>query len=159
MDLKNWFQSKETKVILSGIGGLVVILLVFQAGMIVGYRKASFSYNFGEKYYRTFEGGRGGMMVGFMPRGLPDESGAAGTIVKIALPNITVADRSNIEKVVTVESDTIIRRFRDEVKAIDLKVGDEIIVIGEPDSTTSTIEARLIRVMPQGMVGATTTIK
>ncbi len=156
MDLKNWFQSKETKVVIASIGGLIILLLVFQAGMFVGYRKAAFSYGFGDRYYRTFEGSRG-MMTGFPPGGgFPDESGAVGTIVKIALPNITVADRSKIEKVVTLEPETIIRRFRDEVKTNDLKVGDGVIVIGEPNNTTSAIEARLIRIVPTQMLATTT---
>jgi hypothetical protein len=78
--------------------------------------------------------------------------GVTGTIVKINLPTIIVEGADKVEKVVVLNDKTIIREFRNDVKASDLKAGDPIIVIGSPDSSAQ-IEAKLIRVMPTGAPG------
>lgn len=152
--LKSFFQSKLFRKILWGLGVAVVALTIFQAGIFVGYRKASFSYRFGDNFHRTFGAPeRFGMMgqggpFGFPPRGeYTSGYGTTGAIVKINLPTIVVADVDKIEKVVTVTDKTIIRRFREDIKAGDLKVGDLILAIGSPN-TSGQIDAKLIRIMP-----------
>lgn len=167
MDLTNnkiFFQSKLFRKILCAIGIVVVALTIFQAGVFVGYRRASFSYRFGDNYHNTFGlTTRHGMMgsdsfFGFSRGEFTSAYGATGTIVKINLPNIIVAGADKVEKVVSVNSSTIIRRFREDVKVGDLKVGDSVIVIGSPNSTTQ-IEAKLIRVLPANVTSGTSTIQ
>jgi len=152
MELKNFLQSNRTKHILYGIGTAVVALLIFQAGVIVGFKKASFSNRLGDNFYRTFGERRD-------PRGLPpsfgmmqgvDPSNAHGTIGKIAgiaLPQLIVADRDGTEKTIVVSDKTDIRRFRDSIKPTELKVGDIVTIIGAP-TENGQIKAELIRVMP-----------
>ena len=48
MDFNKFFQSKPFKILAVGILALIVLLLVFKAGEFVGYRKARFSYKWGE---------------------------------------------------------------------------------------------------------------
>ena len=156
--MQNFFQSKTTRRTLGIIGTVFVALVIFQAGVFVGYRRAAFSYHWGDKYERTFGGrDRGGMMGGGMGRmGFPREdftnaNGAVGKIITIHLPTIVLADRDGIEKIILIKSDTIIRHFRDMLTPADLKLGDEIIVVGAPNDS-GQVEAKLIRIMPQGMM-------
>lgn len=139
----------STKTIFLSIGALVVALLIFQAGIFVGYRKASFSYGYGDNYHRMFgTSAHRGMMGGFTNGEFTSAYGTTGTIVKISLPTIVVAGTDKIEKVIVVNEKTILRHFRSDIKNNDLKVGDVIVVIGSPASTSSQIEAKLIRVLP-----------
>jgi len=159
---KVFFQSKLFRNILCVIGIVVVALTIFQAGVFVGYRRASFSYRLGDNYHKTFGlPTRHGMMgggdfFGFSRGEFTSAYGATGTIVKINLPNIIVTGGDKVEKVVSTNDSTIIRRFRDDVKVEDLKVGDSVIVIGSPNSAAQ-IEAKLIRVLPTAVTSATST--
>ncbi len=160
---KNLLQKNvSTKTILIAVGALVVALLIFQAGIFVGYRKASFSYGSGDNFHRMFGSpehrgmmGRGDMR-GFSNKEFTSAYGTTGTIVKIELPNLIIAGTDKVEKVVVVNEKTILRLLRNDLKSTDLKVGYTIIVIGSPNSS-SQIEAKLIRVVPTIPSTATTT--
>ena len=53
----------------------------------------------------------------------------------------------NTEKVVRIESDTVIRKLRDTIQLSDLQVGDMIVAIGSPGDN-GEIDAKLIRDLP-----------
>ena len=145
-DQKKEYATKIIQRILIIVGVLVVILVIFQAGMFVGYRKASFSYSMGDRYYRTFdEPGRG--YFGQFDKDLPEANGAVGSIVRISLPTFVVATPDNIEKIIRINDDTIIRQFRNVATASDLKVGDKVVALGNPNGQAE-IEAKLIRILP-----------
>ena len=124
------------------LAGLFVALLIFQAGMFAGYRMAAFSYGTGRAYYDVFERSEHGYRGGFS-----EAHGAAGQIVSLTLPTFIVKSRDNTEKVVLIESDTEIRRFRDVATSTDLKTNDFVVVIGEPN-TKAQVAAKLIRILP-----------
>ena len=154
MNNNNFFQSKNFKKIIYGFGVALAVILVFQAGMFVGYKKASFSYRWGDNYHRAFgvhrEGERmmGGMMNGFFRgKDFTNSSGAIGKIININLPALVIESADGIEKIIIVANDTVIRQFRETVKAIDLKIGDFIVAIGSPNDSAQ-IEAKIIRIMP-----------
>ena len=86
--MSDFFKSKTFTAVLFSIGAIVLALAVFQLGMFVGFRKAAFSFRWGEDYYRTFGGGRKPMEMGMKRDGLFDSHGATGKIIKITLPNI-----------------------------------------------------------------------
>lgn len=161
---KDMFQKTvSSKTTLLAIGALVVALLIFQAGIFVGYRKASFSYGAGDNFHRMFgPPEHRGMMPGGMMNFPGDEFtsayGTTGTIVKIALPTIVVAGTDKVEKTIVVNEKTILRIFRNDIVPADLRVGYNIIVVGAPNSS-SQIEAKLIRVLPAIPATATTTTK
>ena len=172
MNVKNFFQSKAFKIAVSAIGGLLILLLVFKAGMLVGYRKASFSFKYGDNYFKNF-GGRmekNRMMRGFGDMDFMRAGGASGQILKIdslakteevpatastSVPQtessqgvaLTLKDRDGTEKIILVTNKTEIRKFRETVKLSDLKIDDYVVVIGEPNDP-GQIEAKLIRIMP-----------
>lgn len=152
MDLKEIAESKNYKRIVIGIIILIIVFFIFQAGYFVGIRKAEFSFRMGDNYYRTFGDNRGifgvPQMMGIQRDNLVGANGAIGKIVKMELPTIIVADQNNVEKIVKIEDETLIRSFRNEIKSSDLKIGNFVTVIGEPDENSSSIEAKLIRVVP-----------
>lgn len=134
--------------VLIGIGIVIVALLIFQAGIFVGYHKAGFSYRWGENYFRTFGKPRGGFMgMGMMENRFPSANGISGKIIKVNLPSIVIEEQANVERVAVITSGTIIRKFREEIKPQDLKVGDSVVVVGSPDNNAQ-IEAKLIRIIP-----------
>ncbi|HRZ30531.1 MAG TPA: hypothetical protein P5274_02610 [Candidatus Paceibacterota bacterium] len=147
--IKNIWQSRFFRGIIFTLAVVVTVLVIFQAGRFVGFRQASFSYRLGDNYYRAFEGPRlGGMKEGGMPFGdLPSGHGAVGEIIKVSLPTLIVSTPDNLEKTILLKEDTLIRHFREEVSSADLKSGDMVIVVGEPNQD-SIIEAKLIRILP-----------
>ena len=55
---KELAKSNKVKVSVYVIAGVLVLLFVFQAGMFVGFKKASFSFRVGENYFREMNGRR-----------------------------------------------------------------------------------------------------
>jgi hypothetical protein len=147
MDFNKLFQSKTFKGLLLGVFFFIILLLVFQAGMMVGFRKANFSYLWGENYHRNFAGPRGGFMDDMRGRDFIESAGIFGQIIKIDGQNIIIRGQDNVEKIILIQDDTVIRRFQDNLKLSDLKVDDSIVVIGEPNDA-GQIAAKLIRIMP-----------
>jgi hypothetical protein len=150
MNFKDIAQSKTLRGIIIGICIFIVATLIFQAGVFIGYKKAEFSGHFGDNYSRAFGGEKlGPGMMGAFPEDIfVGGHGTAGKIVRISLPTIVVADRDNVEKVVTIKDDTTVRSFRDTIKVAELKVGDFTVIIGSPDEQ-GQIVAKLIRIMPE----------
>lgn len=146
-DLKEFAKSQTFRGIIIGVLVVVVALLIFQAGTFVGYRKAAFSYHFGDNYYRAF-GDRGPKPFNIPLRGgLVGAHGTVGKVVSIDLPTFVVADRGNVEKIVLINNDTVIRHFDGTITPDNLKVDDFTVVLGSPNDN-SQIEATLIRVLP-----------
>ncbi len=149
MNVREYIESKTFKKVLIGIVIVVIALFIFQAGVFIGYRKASFSFGWGERYFETF-GGPGGRVFpgGSFRQGMfTDAYGATGEIIKIQLPVFIVLGNDGIEKEIVVTDDTVIHRFREKVDTSALTRGDLVVVIGEPNAQ-SQIESRLVRIMP-----------
>ena len=144
--IKKIFESKILVGVLYGIGIVVIVLLIFSAGVSVGFRKASFGRAWGDNYERNFG------MQSMPPFGLGENDfqnahGALGKIIKIELPTIIVQDQDKTEKVVLIKDDTKIQKMRDNISVDNLKVDDFIVVIGSPNAQ-GQIEAKFIRIMP-----------
>lgn len=129
-----------------GICIAIVALLIFQAGILVGFRKAEFSERLGENYYQAFGPSRDRAM-GFFREEIEGGHGASGKIVRIDLPTFVVAEEDNTEKIIMLDKTTILRRFRDEIKDTDLKIDDSVIVLGSPNET-GQIVANFVRLIP-----------
>jgi hypothetical protein len=89
----------------------------------------------------------GGMFEGIPFDNLPGGNGAVGAVIKVSTSTIVVAEPNNIEKIVLLNDQTIIRKARDEVKIKDIVIGDFVSIIGEANSK-GEIEAKLVRIMP-----------
>ena len=145
MDFKLLPQSKILKYVLWGIGFLIILLLVFKAGEFVGFRKAAFSYRWGEHYYRNFAGPRGGFPDDLRGRDFLMSHGIFGSIIKIDGSTLIVKGSDNVEKTILVSDETTVTNRRETIKISDLKVDDRIAIIGSPNEQ-GQIEAKLIRV-------------
>ena len=139
---------------------LTVLLLAFRAGMVVGYARARFAYRWGENYHRNFGGPRGGFFGDFYGKDFIEAHGAFGQIIKIDFATSTeqsatlvMNGRDNVEKIVLVKADTALRRAEGMLGLGDLKAGDDVVVIGDPNER-GQIEAKFIRVLPVRSAGA-----
>jgi hypothetical protein len=147
-DIKRVFESRTSFRVLCGVGIVVIALLIFSAGVTVGFYRASFGHAWGENYGRNFGMGPDYPIVG--NDNFPNSHGAIGKIIKIELPTIIVQDKDNTEKVVLITDDTQIQKIKDGIAAKDLAIDDFVVVIGNPNSQ-GQVEAKFIRVMPFGM--------
>jgi hypothetical protein len=149
-DLKKVFESRISAGFLYAVLAAIVAVLIFSAGVSVGFHKASFGRAWGENYERNFGMGPGGPLLG--KDNFPNANGAIGKIIKIELPTIIVQDKNNVEKVVLIkdENETNIQKMMVNIQSSDLAVNDYVIVIGSPNAQ-GQIEAKFIRVMPLGM--------
>jgi hypothetical protein len=145
--LEKVFKSKVLLRIVYVLGILVLAVLIFSAGMSVGFHKAQFGRAWGENYERNFGMKPDFPGPGFGRDNMPNAHGAVGKIIKIENSNLIVQDAGNIEKVVLVKEDTQIFRMKDLIKLTDLKLDDFIVVIGSPNDQ-GQVEAKLIRLMP-----------
>ncbi len=158
MNINEITKSKGFKVAVLAVGIFFIAFACFAAGVLVGLKKARYSYNFGENYERNFIGGR----PGFRPMGLegpgsrggfPDfgkrdfrnAHGIAGTIVSVADNKIVLKDRDGQENTITVTDKTLIKNGQDTISINDLKNDDHIVVMGRPGND-GTVNADLIRV-------------
>ncbi len=151
--MKQWSEyihSKTARKILMGIGALIIILLIFDVGILVGYKKGTFSCRLSDNYFRIF-GEEQGDNVGLntqIPQGeMPTGHGAVGTIAHIDLPVLIVANADKLEKSVHISDSTIIRRINKTIHASDLKIDDFVVVVGSSNNQ-GQVEAKLIRVLP-----------
>ncbi|HMP67595.1 MAG TPA: hypothetical protein PKA60_02505 [Candidatus Paceibacterota bacterium] len=149
MNIKDYIQSQSFKGVLIGIFIAIIALIIFQSGVAVGERRASFAHRFGDNFERNFRDPRGGFFQQRMPSGMniPGGHGAVGEIVSISLPLVVVAGPDNLEKTVVVGNDTEIREFRDSITADKLEVGSFVVVLGTPNDE-GQIDAKLVRILP-----------
>ncbi len=148
--LREYIHSKMARKIIISIVTLVIVLLFFEAGMLVGYKRGTFACRLSDNYLRIFGDERGGK-IGFNGPALrgemPGGHGATGKIVQIELPIIIVANPNKIEKSVYITDDTLIKKMNVTISASDLKTDDMVVVLGTANDQ-GQIEARLIRVLP-----------
>jgi hypothetical protein len=143
-------RSRLIKVLIIGVLALVVLFGVFGLGLAVGYRKANFSYQWGENYHTVFGGPQGGFikrvsLPGPMMGGdFINSHGTTGFIIKKESNNLVVDGNNAPEKVIVVSDRTIIRRGQQAIRFDDLKVGELTVTIGNPDAQ-GRIQAELIR--------------
>lgn len=148
----DFIKSKKVVVFIAILFGIALLLGTFSIGVAVGYRKAKFSYAWGENYDRNFGGpSRGILGIPGMPmmygQNFFGAHGVFGVVIKIDGTSLVIQGNDNIEKVVVVDRQTVINRSRQTLAVQDLRVNDRIIIIGEPDEQGRVI-AKLIRVFP-----------
>jgi hypothetical protein len=147
MDINKIFQSKLFKGIVLGIGAFIVLLLIFNLGMFVGFRKANFSFRWGENYHQNFAGPRGGFFRDFEGKDFIESHGTFGEIIKINESDFVIKGQADVEKIIVITKDTVLEEGRQTITENELKVGDRVVVIGTPNDA-GQIEAKLIRIMP-----------
>lgn len=145
-DVHTFVKSRAFIWLLSGIGFFIILIVIFEAGMFVGFHKASFARDWEENYGNNFGPPPGGFtMMG--ERNGANPHGAAGQIVSISLPSFIIASPDGDEQSVHIATSTIIREGMNTVDVNVLSVGQYAVVIGQPDAS-GTVEASFVRLMP-----------
>lgn len=130
------------------LAGLIILIGVFALGINVGFHKTRFSDDWVKNYPKNFAVPPGG----FYPVALPPQNslfgshGLAGSILTVSGNTLTIKSSDNSEKTVIVSPTTAIREDFADVKAAQLAVNQQVVVIGEPNAQ-GQIEAKFIRVM------------
>lgn len=162
--IKKVLKESKVKKVICILGCVVAVLVVFQAGMFVGFKKAGFSFQTGERYFRQMNGRPDDQFMGMNRGDFGNSHGATGKIIIIKLPSIIVSDKDGIEKTIIISTSTDIKKFKDSVGVEDIMLNDLITVIGNPNDKAE-VEAKLIRIMPDpanmpyGAMGTGTQIK
>jgi len=148
------------KWVIIGLAGFVVIILIFSAGIFIGGMKAKFSYRWAENYNKNFAGPRGGFLSDwregpFSPGDFIEGHGAFGEIIEInpstssgtssGQAGFVIKGRDNVEKLIKIREDTVIKKIRKTIKKDELKIGDRVVIVGSPNEE-GQIEAKLIRI-------------
>lgn len=137
--MKDFLHSKTARFILWGLGGLVVLLIVFGAGMMVGYRSGLFASRFGANYYHNFLG------VGMGPGPMIQPYGATGVVISVGSSTLATKDPNGDEESIVVDSGTVIREMNATIPLGDVQDGSHVAVIGDPNGM-GQIHARFIRI-------------
>lgn len=152
--IKVLYANKSLRYGLYIVGGLLVVGIIFQVGLFMGYHKASFGRDFGNHYERNFGMNRDDSFGGMMSGKFPTAHGAYGEVLTVALPNFVIEDREGVEKNIVISDKTLIKNGLENASSSSIKVDDEVIVLGEPNEQ-GQIEAKLIRIMPEGFASST----
>jgi len=138
--LEDYFFTKNTKWFLWGFCALIVALLIFHAGVVVG----SHEPERGRMPDRT-QVGTPGMLGGFMPTEgyLENGHGAVGTITALALPSFSLETRDGMVQKIYAGTSTVITGGT-------LTSGETVIVVGEPEGSDDQgyLDARIVHILP-----------
>jgi hypothetical protein len=146
--MKDFFTSHKVSGIVVVLGSILVILLIFQAGIVVGYHEGAFTHAWSDDYYRGSNDPRS-LLAPFMHGGSDgNPHGAAGQILSVQLPELMIKNPDSSEQVVIVSATTTIRILHDSATSTELKAGEGVIVIGMPDES-GRIQASFIRIIPK----------
>jgi hypothetical protein len=147
MKINNIFESKVFRDIVLIMAVVIVLVFIFGLGVLVGTKKAEFSFMWADQYHRNFGGPEGGFLGGMKGERFAAANGVFGQIIKINNKVLVIKGIDNVEKIVVVNDNTVINFQRISKKISNLRVDDNVVVIGEPNSN-GQIEASLIRVLP-----------
>ena len=126
---------------------ILLMLVIFSAGMFVGYHKARFSYEWNANYARNISN-PDSMFAPFMhDTDHGDAHGAIGEIVSIRSPLIMIKNPFEAEKILIIDQGTMIRHLYGIASTSDLAVGEHIIALGSPDQN-GQVHATFIRIIP-----------
>lgn len=146
----NFFESNLFKGLILGASGLLILAFIFGLGVMVGLKRADFSFKWADAYHENFAGPRGGFFSDAMDREFINANGVFGKIIKIDDQTIYIEAGDGTERVVLTDETTTVRCHMENGNVSDLKVDDHVVIIGEP-LDDGQIKAQLIRIMPSIM--------
>ncbi|MHB8651829.1 MAG: hypothetical protein ACYC8S_01705 [Minisyncoccota bacterium] len=159
MNSQKFVESKSFRRALWIFAVLAAVCIIFEAGVIVGYHKAGFSYEWGDNYYQIFGGNPFSLDSDIGLDGPTVPRGVTGKVLSVTPTSMIVSGQDGTEKLVMITDDTLIRYQRDDVLQNTLMPGDRVVVIGQP-TANGKIDAQLIRIIERtthSISAATTT--
>lgn len=142
--MSDFVSSRSLQISLVVIGALILLLASFQLGAYVGGLRAHDEDRWCESQEHMFGMPPNGPGPALMPSG----QGVFGNVVNASGTTITVEGSDNLEHDVTISSSTAIREGRSTETLSDIKPGAHVGIFG-PTKDDGSIDARLIRIMPQ----------
>ncbi len=128
------------KLVVAVVLALLVLVVVFGAGMLAGLEKARFSDHWQENYYPNVLG-----ILGKQPMVL-NAHGVIGPVIKLNTNSMVVEDGDGSEKTVLISPATTIREDGNTITFSQVELNDQVVVIGSPNNQ-GEITASLVRVM------------
>ncbi|MEI6396607.1 MAG: hypothetical protein WCO48_00835 [Candidatus Taylorbacteria bacterium] len=146
--MKEILKHPHTKKVINIFGVILVALVIFSAGVTIGFIKGEFS----ERWDKNYMGMMGGPRSPFqtfsdIDNRAPSPHGTAGQVISSGNGQIVVRGPGEMEYIVIVSPQTIIRQLRQQGTTTDVVVGSWITAIGSPDETGRLV-ASFIRIMP-----------
>jgi hypothetical protein len=145
--MESKFPTQTFKIAIIALLSAFLLLLAFKIGELVGFRKAAFSYRWGDQYHQNFGGPRAGFFGEEDGTGFVNAHGSFGTVLKIDGNTVLVRDADNTEKTIIVDDKTVINRMNSVIKVSDLAVDEHVTIIGTPNDK-GQIDAKFIRAFP-----------
>ncbi|OGZ68868.1 MAG: hypothetical protein A3D44_04265 [Candidatus Staskawiczbacteria bacterium RIFCSPHIGHO2_02_FULL_42_22] len=135
------------KVLIVALFGFAFVMGVFSVGIWVGQKRAEFSFRWLNSYHRNFGGPQGGFLDNFPNSNLMGGHGIFGVVIGIYTNNLIIKDQDNMEKIVVISTETIMRNNVGNMNFFDIKINDRVVIIGSPNGE-GQVEAKFIRVLP-----------
>lgn len=157
INLNEFLHSATFKTLLLGACALTILMMVFTAGIFVGYKKMEFSYQWAENYPRNFVTTTKGSVQDFpgpqqvfvfqgrSPVQALNAYGIFGSILAVRNSSLIIKGTDEAEKNVVVSNGTEIEEGAERISIKDLEIGEQVAVIGQPNQL-GQINAELIRV-------------
>ena len=143
MTLQNTPHSKTFKITVVILAELILLIGAFWLGINVGFKKAFFTYSWSQNYPNNF-GGR--TMMAPPNAQFFNAHGLDGIILSLDQNSLVIKDEDSNEKTISITPQTVIRQDFQTLQAKDLKIGEEIVIIGSANPQ-GQIDAKLIRVL------------
>ena len=146
MKIQSLATSKIFLVVVIVLAELIVLLGVFRLGMVIGFRKATFSYRWGENYHQLFGGPRHGWGGEFGHDDYINSNSVVGSVLQANTSTLTVRGSNNVETSVVVTPTTVIQKNRQSINVADIQTNDQVVILGTP-SSSGQVEAKFIRII------------
>jgi hypothetical protein len=148
MNFPDVLESKAFKYAVFTIAAFIILLAVFRAGVLVGFRKASFSSDWSENYHRNFAGPRRGFMHGGpWERKFIAAHGVFGQVISNDGNDMTIEGSDDVERIVVFGPGAKAMRFDRPIAPKEILPGEFVVILGAP-AAAGQIDAKLVRVMP-----------
>jgi hypothetical protein len=148
LQMGKYSDNQKFKHAIKGVLALVIVVIIFFAGMVVGRIQGRFSYNHISRVSMMNQGelNNNSMMntprayntPGILGQGnqetMPNSNGIKGTITSVGNNQIVVKGDNGVSENITITAETIIKNQTQDLKISDLKSGQNVTIIGDPDS-------------------------
>lgn len=147
MNTAEFLKSPKFKSVVYLLAILLAAVVIFEAGVAVGYHRAAFSYHWNAGFMGDDRDPRAFFAVFQHGPDEPNPHGTIGQVVSVHLPELLVKGPNTPEQLVIVGPGTQVRRFRSDGTSTDIAAGQQVIVVGDPDDK-GQIQASFVRILP-----------
>ena len=143
-------HSRKFKWLIFALVELIIFIGVFALGLNIGFRKAGFTYSWASHYKSNFGAPQTAQLIPPPPsNGYFNPHGVFGQILSAnGTTSVIIKDSDSNEKTILLSPGAVIRQDYQTILPQNLKAGEQIVVIGEPNDQ-GQIQAKFIRIIDQ----------